>query len=49
MKKVLIIICLAAGFGNVKAQSNKEDIDIIQSAFGKDKKNGGKHIHECAC
>ncbi len=38
MKKVLIIICLAAGFGSVKAQSNKEDIDIIQSAFGKDKK-----------
>jgi hypothetical protein len=38
MKKVLIIICLAAGFGNVKAQSNKEDIDIIQSAFGKNKK-----------
>lgn len=38
MKKLLIIICLASGFGHVKAQSNKEDIDLIQSAFGKDKK-----------
>ena len=38
MKKLIIIICIAAGFGSLKAQSNKEDIDIIQSAFGKDKK-----------
>ncbi len=38
MKKLFIIICLVAGFNAVKAQSNKEDIDIIQSAFGKEKK-----------
>lgn len=38
MKKLIIIICCIAGFVSLKAQSNKEDIDIIQSAFGKDKK-----------
>jgi hypothetical protein len=38
MKKLLIAICTIAGLTSLKAQSNKEDIDIIQSAFGKDKK-----------
>jgi len=38
MKKLAIIICLVAGFNIVKAQSNKEDIDMIQAMYGKDKK-----------
>ena len=38
MKKLLIIICITSGFFTAKAKSNKEDIDIIQSEFGKNKK-----------
>lgn len=39
MKKVLIVIaCACFSFGSVKAQSNKEDVDLIQAAFGKEKK-----------
>jgi hypothetical protein len=42
MKKVLIVIACAFfsfSFSSVKAQSNKEDVDLIQAAFGKDKKD----------
>jgi len=40
MKKVLIVVaCAFFSFGTVKAQSNKEDVDLIQAAFGKEKKD----------
>jgi hypothetical protein len=38
MKKLITLILLAVTFFGTKAQSNKEDIDIIQSVFGKQKK-----------
>ena len=38
MKKSLIIFCLFALSGSLLAQSNKEDVDIIQAALGKEKK-----------
>lgn len=40
MKKVLIVMaCAFFSFSTVKAQSNKEDVDLIQAAFGKEKKD----------
>ena len=40
MKKTLIIAaCIFFSFNSLMAQSNKEDIDIIQAAFGKEKKD----------
>jgi hypothetical protein len=38
MKKFLIVFCLSALSGSLFAQSNKEDVDIIQAALGKEKK-----------
>ena len=38
MKKLFTLIVLAAMFFGANAQSNKEDIDLIQSIFGKEKK-----------
>src|SRR4051812_16965248 len=39
MKKTLIIAaCIFFSFNSLMAQSNKEDVDIIQAAFGKGKK-----------
>jgi hypothetical protein len=38
MKKPLIFFCLLALSGCLFAQSNKEDVDIIQAALGKEKK-----------
>jgi hypothetical protein len=40
MKKVLIVmVCAFFSFTSVKAQSNNEDVDLIQAAFGKEKKD----------
>lgn len=40
MKKVLIVIaCAFFSFSYAQAQSNKEDVDLIQAAFGKEKKD----------
>jgi hypothetical protein len=39
MKKLLVLaVCLIGYISDSSAQSNKEDIDIIQSVYGKDKK-----------
>lgn len=40
MKKTLVLAVLTIfGFNYIQAQSNKEDVDMIQAAFGKDKKD----------
>jgi hypothetical protein len=39
MKKLFIAICLFAFTNGAWAQSNKEDVEIIQSVYGKDKKD----------
>ena len=38
MKKVTLFFALIIAFSFVKAQSNKEEIDLIQSVFGMEKK-----------
>jgi len=39
MKKTFILAaCIFFGFNSLMAQSNSEDIDIVQAAWGKDKK-----------
>ena len=37
-KTIFIAACALFTFNSLTAQSNKEDIEIIQNAFGKEKK-----------
>src|SRR4030095_14997861 len=39
MKKAILFLFCLAGVLSVKAQSNKEDVDLIQAAYGKEKKS----------
>jgi len=38
MKKIFTLLLFVVGSWSVFAQSNKEDVDLIQSVFGKEKK-----------
>lgn len=38
MKKILLFIAAVAFVSTIHAQSNKEDVDLIQALYGKDKK-----------
>lgn len=40
MKKTIILaVCILSSFSFLKAQSNSEDVDMLQAAFGKSKKD----------
>lgn len=38
MKKIILLLTTVIVVTGIKAQSNKEDVDIIQALYGKDKK-----------
>ena len=46
MKKVSVLLAVVMLSTSMFAQSNKEDIDLIQSIFGKEKKGIGAALHD---